>query len=194
MKKLTSENVLDIYLNALAHVYDPHSDYLGREEMDDFSIAMNLSLFGIGATLTERRTAIAKYPILCPAARRPGAACSSRATALSRSGKGMGSRWTSWTCRCRCGEVDSRRERHARPPDAHSRGGTADASVAQDHHARARRSEAGGSAGEGAHRGLATNKRTTLRLGVIDLPAFYGSFDQARRTPHPAARRPMWPS
>jgi carboxyl-terminal processing protease len=51
MQKLTSEDVLDIYLNALAHVYDPHSDYFGHEQMDDFSIAMNLSLFGIGATL-----------------------------------------------------------------------------------------------------------------------------------------------
>ncbi len=52
MKKLTPEDVLDIYLNALVHVYDPHSDYLGHEQMDDFSIIMNLSLFGIGATLT----------------------------------------------------------------------------------------------------------------------------------------------
>ena len=51
MRKLTPEEVLDVYLNALAHVYDPHSDYLGHAQMDDFSIAMNLSLFGIGATL-----------------------------------------------------------------------------------------------------------------------------------------------
>ena len=51
MRKLTPEEVLDVYLNALAHVYDPHSDYLGRAQMDDFSIAMNLSLVGIGATL-----------------------------------------------------------------------------------------------------------------------------------------------
>jgi carboxyl-terminal processing protease len=51
MRKRTPEEVLDVYLNALAHVYDPHSDYLGPSQMDDFSIAMNLSLFGIGATL-----------------------------------------------------------------------------------------------------------------------------------------------
>jgi carboxyl-terminal processing protease len=51
MRKLTPEQVLEVYLNALAHVYDPHSDYMGREQLDDFSIAMNLSLFGIGATL-----------------------------------------------------------------------------------------------------------------------------------------------
>jgi carboxyl-terminal processing protease len=51
MKKLTPEEVIDVYLNALAHVYDPHSDYLGHDQMDDLSVAMNLSLFGIGATL-----------------------------------------------------------------------------------------------------------------------------------------------
>jgi carboxyl-terminal processing protease len=51
MKVLDAEEVLGIYLNALAHVYDPHSDYLGHEQMESLSIAMNLSLFGIGATL-----------------------------------------------------------------------------------------------------------------------------------------------
>jgi carboxyl-terminal processing protease len=51
MKKLTSEEVLGVYLNALAHVYDPHSDYFGADQLDDFSISMNLSLIGIGATL-----------------------------------------------------------------------------------------------------------------------------------------------
>ena len=51
MKGLDKEEVLDIYLNALAHVYDPHSDYLGHEEMENLSIQMNLALFGIGATL-----------------------------------------------------------------------------------------------------------------------------------------------
>lgn len=51
MKTLRSDEVLEIYLNALAHVYDPHSDYLGREQMESLSISMNLSLFGIGASL-----------------------------------------------------------------------------------------------------------------------------------------------
>ncbi len=51
MKDLHSDEVLEIYLNSLAHVYDPHSDYLGHEEMESLTIAMNLSLFGIGASL-----------------------------------------------------------------------------------------------------------------------------------------------
>lgn len=51
MKALSNDEVLEIYLNALAHVYDPHSDYMGREQMQSFSISMNLSLSGIGAAL-----------------------------------------------------------------------------------------------------------------------------------------------
>ena len=48
-----SDNVLQIYLNALTHAYDPHTDYLNEQRAADFSISMSLSLFGIGARLTE---------------------------------------------------------------------------------------------------------------------------------------------
>ncbi len=52
MRKLSDDSVLEIYLEALAHVYDPHSDYMGHEQMQSFQMAMNLSLAGIGASLT----------------------------------------------------------------------------------------------------------------------------------------------
>jgi carboxyl-terminal processing protease len=51
MKKLSADSVLEMYLNALAHIYDPHSDYMGHEELESFKTVMTLSLFGIGATL-----------------------------------------------------------------------------------------------------------------------------------------------
>jgi carboxyl-terminal processing protease len=51
MTELSSDEVLEVYLDTLAHVYDPHSDYLGHEQMESLSIAMNLSLVGIGASL-----------------------------------------------------------------------------------------------------------------------------------------------
>ena len=50
---LDSTDVLQAYLNALAHAYDPHSDYFNTEHAQTFSIDMSLSLFGIGAQLTE---------------------------------------------------------------------------------------------------------------------------------------------
>jgi len=48
-----NDDVLQVYLTALARVYDPHSDYLGRAQLEQFSIGMNLSLFGIGAELVS---------------------------------------------------------------------------------------------------------------------------------------------
>jgi carboxyl-terminal processing protease len=51
MRKLTEQGVLEIYLEALAQTYDPHSDYMGPEQLKTFEIGMNLSLIGIGATL-----------------------------------------------------------------------------------------------------------------------------------------------
>ena len=53
MRKLEPKAVLEIYLEALAQVYDPHSDYMGPEQLKTFEIAMNLSLIGIGATLAS---------------------------------------------------------------------------------------------------------------------------------------------
>src|SRR5580765_3365845 len=48
-----NEDVLQVYLDTLAHIYDPHSDYMGPSHLDSFSISMNLSLTGIGAELTS---------------------------------------------------------------------------------------------------------------------------------------------
>ena len=52
MEAFDADQVLQVYLSALTSVYDPHSDYLGKSELDNFSINMRLSLFGIGAQLT----------------------------------------------------------------------------------------------------------------------------------------------
>jgi len=46
-------DILGIYLNSLAQVYGPHSNYYPPKLEEDFEMAMNLSLSGIGATLTS---------------------------------------------------------------------------------------------------------------------------------------------
>ncbi len=51
LNEYDNDDVLQIYLTALARVYDPHSDYMGKSEFDNFSIGMKLSLYGIGALL-----------------------------------------------------------------------------------------------------------------------------------------------
>ncbi|MEI6713996.1 MAG: carboxy terminal-processing peptidase [Verrucomicrobiota bacterium] len=47
----TSEDVLKTFLLCLAQTYDPHSEYLSKSDLEQFSINMRLSLFGIGAKL-----------------------------------------------------------------------------------------------------------------------------------------------
>lgn len=45
------DDVLELYLSALAQVFDPHTDYMGKSSLDTFNINMSLSLSGIGALL-----------------------------------------------------------------------------------------------------------------------------------------------
>lgn len=53
LQEIDNEEVLQIFLSALAHVYDPHSDFMGRSTYENFNISMRLSLCGIGAVLTS---------------------------------------------------------------------------------------------------------------------------------------------
>ena len=48
----SSLTVIENYLNALAGLYDPHTEYMAPETEEDFNINMSLSLCGIGAVLS----------------------------------------------------------------------------------------------------------------------------------------------
>ena len=50
-QEMDNGDVMQAYLDSLAHAFDPHSDYLNNEHAQDFSISMSLSLGGIGAQL-----------------------------------------------------------------------------------------------------------------------------------------------
>lgn len=43
--------ILEMYLSAMAHCFDPHSSYMSPQTVEDFNIQMRLSLDGIGAAL-----------------------------------------------------------------------------------------------------------------------------------------------
>ncbi len=49
--EMTKEDINKTFLSTLAQTYDPHSEYLSRSELENFSINMRLSLIGIGAVL-----------------------------------------------------------------------------------------------------------------------------------------------
>ncbi len=47
----TREDVVKMFLTTLAQTYDPHSEYMSKSDLENFSIQMRLSLVGIGAVL-----------------------------------------------------------------------------------------------------------------------------------------------
>ncbi len=50
-KRMDSDELLEIYLNALTSSYDPHTSYLSPTTLENFVISMRLQLEGIGAAL-----------------------------------------------------------------------------------------------------------------------------------------------
>lgn len=52
-KKLRSDDVFQIYMNALTTLYDPHTNYMSPVTSSNFDINMSLKLEGIGAILSQ---------------------------------------------------------------------------------------------------------------------------------------------
>ncbi len=51
VREQEQEDIVKTFLTALAQTYDPHSDYMSPSDMENFAIAMRLSLVGVGAVL-----------------------------------------------------------------------------------------------------------------------------------------------
>jgi len=52
--KIKSDDAFQAFMNAYAMTLDPHTNYFGVRASEEFDISMKLSLFGIGAVLTEK--------------------------------------------------------------------------------------------------------------------------------------------
>ncbi len=49
--EIEGDNLAELYLSTISHLYDPHSTYFSAQTFEDFGIQMKLKLFGIGALL-----------------------------------------------------------------------------------------------------------------------------------------------
>jgi carboxyl-terminal processing protease len=185
MKSLRSDEVLELYLDALTHVYDPHSDYLGHEGMESLSIAMKLSLFGIGATLesADGYTKIRELVPGGPAARSGLLKAGDRIVAVTQAGKepvdivNMPLPRAVELIRGPKGSTVTLTVIPAGAPDGSATKTEAivrDEVRLADQEAKARIVDMPGKDG------------ALVRLGVIDLPSFYANFDgpggQAQRS------------
>jgi len=176
MKEFGPDAVLELYLNALAQVYDPHSDYMGREQMDDFSIAMNLSLAGIGSTLRSEDGVCQIYELIPggPAARsgllKPG----DRIVAVAQAGEkpvDIVDMRLSDAVKLIRGPKGTRVRLTIIPAAAAGGSGRKTISLVrdevklEDQQAKARIVD------------LPQGRGSSLRLGIIDIPSFYGGFN-----------------
>ena len=52
-KEMNQGKMINLFTESFAHALDPHSDYLPAEQLEEFKITMNLSLEGIGVSLSS---------------------------------------------------------------------------------------------------------------------------------------------
>ncbi|MFO7305147.1 MAG: carboxy terminal-processing peptidase [Gammaproteobacteria bacterium] len=50
-QQVTSDDIFEVFMNAFAHVFDPHSSYFSPRNSEEYKIQMSLSYEGIGASL-----------------------------------------------------------------------------------------------------------------------------------------------
>jgi carboxyl-terminal processing protease len=69
VRQYNSQDVFQIYANALTELYDPHTNYLSPRRSENFNINMSLSLEGIGAVLQleDEHTKVARLVAKGPA-------------------------------------------------------------------------------------------------------------------------------
>ena len=98
MREFDSEEILQTYLDALAHVYDPHSDYMGPTEAQEFDIKhISLTLSGIGATL-QWDDGYTKIVSMVPGGPAAKSKCCIRMIESLRWDRPRASRWMWWRC------------------------------------------------------------------------------------------------
>ncbi|GAA4017291.1 carboxy terminal-processing peptidase [Actimicrobium antarcticum] len=54
VKRVTTTEAFETFMNAYTMAIDPHSNYMGPRSAQEFDIAMSLSLVGIGATMSQK--------------------------------------------------------------------------------------------------------------------------------------------
>ncbi|MDO8862366.1 carboxy terminal-processing peptidase [Haliea sp. E1-2-M8] len=90
VKQYNDQDVFQIYANALTELYDPHTNYLSPRRSENFNINMSLSLEGIGAVLQieDEYTKVARLVAAGPADKQGELRPSDRITAVAQGADG----------------------------------------------------------------------------------------------------------
>jgi carboxyl-terminal processing protease len=181
-REMDSDDVFELYLSSLARTYDPHTDYLGKSQFEQFSINMNLALFGIGAQLRMDDDGYCNIERIMPggpASKNKQVREKWRIVAVAQSNQppvdvvGMNLNKTVQLVR---GPKGTEVRLTLEDPETHERREVSlirDEIPLEEQQAKARLVELPGPDG------------ARLRIGVIDLPSFYASMESARGKSEP---------
>ncbi len=180
LDQTTAEDAFQAYMNALTSLYDPHTSYFSPRVTENFNINMSLSLEGIGAVLQSDNeyTKIVRLVPGGPAERAGGLKPSDRIVGVGQGPDGEIQNVIGW----RLDEVvdlirgpkNSVVRLEILPAKAKSETETRIISIVRD---KVRLEE------QSAQKKTFTIRRgdKTLRMGVIELPAFYADFQAMQR-------------
>lgn len=183
IKEFGSSDVQEVFLTSLTHIFDPHSTFFSSDTFEDFSIHMRLSLVGIGALLSEEDGYCVIKELIPggPAKNTTDLKPNDRIVAVAQ-GDGepvdivdMGLRKVVDKIR---GEKGSTVKLTVIPADAVDESERRVVSIVRD------TVRINSSRTEGEIHQVPLENGTTMPIGVIDIPSFYGSEeidDQGRR-------------
>ena len=176
-----SQDVFQVYANALTELYDPHTNYLSPRRSENFNINMSLSLEGIGAVLQsdDDYTKVARLVAAGPADKQGELKPSDRIVAVGQGTEGPMENVIGW-------RLDEVVDLIRGPKDSTVRlsvvPGTAGASIEDRKTIQIVRNTVKLEEQSAQKRILELPAGDdTVKVGVIDIPAFYIDFEAMRR-------------
>jgi carboxyl-terminal processing protease len=180
VNQYNSQDVFQIYANALTELYDPHTNYLSPRRSENFNINMSLSLEGIGAVLQieDEYTKVSRLVAKGPADKQGELQPSDRIVAVGQGDSGALEDVVGW----RLDEVVEL-IRGAKDTTVRLEVIPAKAKATDEHRVitivrnKVKLEE------QSAQKEIIEipNGDDVLKVGVIDIPAFYIDFDAMRR-------------
>ncbi|TCO78249.1 carboxy terminal-processing peptidase [Chromatocurvus halotolerans] len=176
-----AQDVFQVYANALTELYDPHSNYLSPRRSENFNINMSLSLEGIGAVLQsdDDYTKVARIVAAGPADKQGDLKPSDRIVAVGQGEEGPMEDVIGW-------RLDEVVDLIRGPKDSTVRlsvmPGTPGAATEERKTIKIVRNTVKLEEQSAQKRVLELPAGDdTIKVGVIDIPAFYIDFDAMRR-------------
>ncbi len=180
VQQYNSQDVFQIYANALTELYDPHTNYLSPRRSENFNINMSLSLEGIGAVLQleDEYTKVARLVAKGPADKQGELQPSDRIVAVGQGEEGALEDVIGWrldeVVELIRGPKDSTVRLEVIPAKAKAGDERKVITIVRN---KVKLEE------QSAQKEILEipNGDDVLKVGVIDIPAFYIDFDAMRR-------------